>query len=432
MSAINPTLQLNFAKTKRLDPRITFSRADTGASQATYFGADGLLKYAGIGEPRFDHDPATGESLGLLIEEQRQNLLSYSQEFDNAYWVKTNVVITSNAVTAPDGTLSGDKLVTDNAILFSNSLVRTGFISKAASATTYTATIFAKAGEFNRILLQVRDSASGANAAAIQFNLVDGSIAVAASASGTFTNASSVAAYNVENGWYRCSLTFTSGTETNLLFQISARDSVATTGDGTSGIYIWGAQLEAGSFPTSYIPTTSAAVTRNPDIASMTGTNFTSWYNQSEGSFVLSAKPHSGLIASDPLARVYYGVGDSTLSFANAETMYIARNASNASLALTVLDAAAYQTSGTSFSTTQGAAFNHAFGYQTNNFATSLNGLPALTDGLGTVPTVTSLAIGGSGGLWTGVGGNYINGHISRLTYWPKRLPDATLQALSK
>lgn len=99
---LRPSLLLDFANSGRVDPRITFSRVST----ATYFDNKGVLRTAPAGVPRIDYDPATGECRGLLVEEQRTNFLRYSEEFDNAYWIKARSSITTNAVTAPDGTLS--------------------------------------------------------------------------------------------------------------------------------------------------------------------------------------------------------------------------------------------------------------------------------------------------------------------------------------
>jgi hypothetical protein len=94
---VRPTLDLNFARVKALDPRITFTRASGGS----YVGADGLIKYAGVNEARFDHNPTTGESLGLLVEEQRTNLLLRSEEFDNASWTAEASAITANTKLHP-------------------------------------------------------------------------------------------------------------------------------------------------------------------------------------------------------------------------------------------------------------------------------------------------------------------------------------------
>ena len=107
-----PSLDLRFADTKSLadavtgQSLVTFTRASTG----TYVGSDGLIKTAAVNEARFDHNPSTGESLGLLVEEARTNLLTYSEQFDNAAWVKSNSTVTANAGAAPNGTATADLL----------------------------------------------------------------------------------------------------------------------------------------------------------------------------------------------------------------------------------------------------------------------------------------------------------------------------------
>ena len=105
---IRPTLNLNFARSKTLDPRITFTRAST----ATYVDEDGLIKTAGADEARFDHDPVTGESLGLLIEESRTNLYDNTINFGSSNWIlQTSPEVTLNTtdVSSPDGTYSAVK-----------------------------------------------------------------------------------------------------------------------------------------------------------------------------------------------------------------------------------------------------------------------------------------------------------------------------------
>ena len=107
---------------------------------------------------------------------------------------------------------------------------------------------------------------------------------------------------SVGNGWYLCIGTVTVNTtgSTGINFSINNGSTNSYTGDGYSGIYLWGAQLEAGAFPTSYIPTTSASVTRNADVASMTGTNFSSWYRQDAGCFYAEYAPVYTASASVP------------------------------------------------------------------------------------------------------------------------------------
>jgi hypothetical protein len=210
MSGINPTLQLNFAKTKRLDPRITFSRADTGASQATYFGADGVLKYAGIGEPRFDHDPVTGESLGLLIEEQRANLLVRSEEFDNAAWTINSSEVTAqgNVVVAPDGTLTGYKLI---ATTGSAPHILRQFAS-VTSGTTYTQTWYVKKAEYTTCSVV---ASTGFSLQVADINLNTGAVT-----SSTFVTTPIV--QSVCNDWWRI---------------IVSAAATASTGNGRFQIY---------------------------------------------------------------------------------------------------------------------------------------------------------------------------------------------------
>ena len=115
---IKPSLNLNFARARALDPRITFTRASVG----TYVGRDGLIKTAGNNEARFDHDPETLESLGLLIEESSTNEFPFSEDFSSFVWTKVNTTVTTNAATSPDGTSTADRLQigTTNGIVNNN------------------------------------------------------------------------------------------------------------------------------------------------------------------------------------------------------------------------------------------------------------------------------------------------------------------------
>ena len=134
---IKPSLNLNFARSRALDPRITFTRSTI----ATYVGRDGLIKYAGVNEPRFDHDPDTLESLGLLIEESRTNIALYSQEFNNVYWNKSGggnpgTAVTANQAVAPDGTITADYIDYTTAIANSQNIERS--YDNTPAGKTYT------------------------------------------------------------------------------------------------------------------------------------------------------------------------------------------------------------------------------------------------------------------------------------------------------
>jgi hypothetical protein len=221
--------------------------------------------------PRFDHNPTTGESLGLLVEEARTNLILQSENFSTT-WTNVNTSEAINVATAPDGTTTADKLITNNGAASVSSYI-TQTVAKSAAATTYTYSVFAKTGDTGTGTVQLLavDTASSANRATTIFSTVSGTIPNPASVNGTFTNASSIIT-PLADGWYRCSLTFTTGTETSIDLRLYSR--LPTTGNGSSGLLLWGVQVEAGSFATSYIPTTTAAATRAADVASITGSNF--------------------------------------------------------------------------------------------------------------------------------------------------------------
>lgn len=208
---------------------------------------------------------------GLLLEldpaninsyDYRENLLLTSGQFSNTNWSAIGAITaTANATIAPDGTLTANKLVVGSGTALNATALGQQPNKPAATATPYTFSVHVKAGEWNTIRVYMRENGNTSNSADLAFNAATGAYQYGASAVGTFTNASG-SFQSIGNGWYRVSLTATTSTEVAIRAQVYSYDSVATTGDGTSGIYVWGAQLERGSAATPYTPTTSAAVTR--------------------------------------------------------------------------------------------------------------------------------------------------------------------------
>lgn len=223
-----------------------------------------VLQTAAIDAARFDHDLATSESKGLLIEEARTNLLTYSSEFDNAAWTKTRSSITPDIFVAPDGLVAADKFVEDSS-LNTHEITES---TSVTSGTTYQYTVYAKPAERSEIRLQFSTTGFGANVAT-DFDLTNGILFERV----TGTNsASSMEA--VGNGWYRCTLqsdATSTVASTSPQMMLSSGLQVSYQGDGYSGLYIWGAQFEAGISATSYIPTSGATATRSADAASVTG-----------------------------------------------------------------------------------------------------------------------------------------------------------------
>jgi hypothetical protein len=351
----------------------------------------------------------TGTNFGVT----RTNLILQSEDFsDSITWVRTNSSVTANAATAPDGTTTADKLIVNNGITSSSARI-TQTIVKAASATTYTHTVFAKTGESGTGTLQIifTDTATTSNSATSSFSTVSGTITVAASAQGNFTNASSTIT-EFANGWYRCSLTFTTSTETSIQSRIYSR--LPTTGNGTSGLLIWGAQLEAGSTATAYIPTTTAAVSVFES----------SFYNQTEGTVFADAKVTT--VAPSTFLTSVFALSDGTT---NNRIIVYKRANSDTSTRLDV------STSGSSVAFINAGTFSVsnliAISYRVDDFAISLNGLTPGTDNLGAIPTVSRLNIGNYAES-TSLSTLPLNGTIKRLTYWPVRLANPTLQAITQ
>jgi hypothetical protein len=370
------------------------------------------LQTATANTARFDHNPTTGESLGLEIEEQRTNLSTYSDDFANAAWTKSGTTITADTIVSPDGTLTGDKLV-ENTVNTSHSVNRTITV---VTATSYTFSCYAKLGERNRFRIRFGTSGgAGTFLGSVDFDLV----------SGTIIGSSSVTSSSITpvgNGWYRCVATDTSsGTSLGCaIFLIDSETNTTYTGDGYSGIYIWGAQLEAGAFPTSYIATVASTVTRSPDAASMTSTNFSSWYRADEGStYIESIKNGNRDFAQ--LANFNNGTTSNQIAIGFG-------SASNP-LRQDVNDGGVSQASITAIANTTalGTVLKVAAAYKTNDFAASGNGGAASTDISGTVPTITQVGIGyrSAGTALT------FTGTLKKIAYYPARLTDTQLQALT-
>ena len=261
-----PSLNLNFARSQKLDPRITFTRSST----ATYTGGDGLIKIAATDTPRFDFNATTGDCLGLLIEESRTNLITYSGIPSATWGINSSAVITYNSSTSPDGTTNVTQIAAAASI--GSGVYQTFSLT---SGTAYTYSLFVKAVSGSNTMYF--GTVTGTNAT-VQVNTSTG---VASLNSGSPTNITST---SYPNGWYRISFTFTAGVTATHSFVIYNLTANANTW------LAYGAQVEAGAFPTSYIPTVASTVTRSADNASITGTNFSSWYNPSEGTLFAQFK----------------------------------------------------------------------------------------------------------------------------------------------
>jgi hypothetical protein len=347
--------------------------------------------------PRFDYDPVTLAPKGLLIEEARTNLALYSQDFTNAAWTKNNSTVTANVTNAPNGTTTAFKVAEDATTAFHG-------ISQLATlvlGTANTQTFFVKAAERNWVALTEGNNVT----ATAYFNLATGTVGTV---SGTGSPSASIVPFG--NGWYRISLTFTPiANSGNIQIRTATADGVSTyAGTAGSGIYAWGAQLEAGSFATSYIPTVASTVTRSADVATMTGTNFSSWFNPVEGTFVTSADA----IATGANRVI---VGAPTLVFPN----YI--RSTNQGGAFDTANVAATANVITT------AVFKLATTYGSSTLQACLDGGTAASTSYNNIfASLTAVGLGSNA-----AGGAFLNGHIRQIAYYNTRLPNAQLQTLT-
>jgi len=408
-----PRMALDFT-TGVIDPRVTFTRSTT----ATFVGSNGLIQNAAINAPRFDYDAVTLAAKGLLIEEQRTNLVLNSSGYTQATWTKSLSAMAGTFTTAPDGTNTGAKWREDNT-LNEHAI----YATPSLTAALHTETWYLKAAE--RTKVQVSLATAGlAYGASVIADLSAGTLS-AVTNRGIHTGATATIS-SAGNGWYRVSLTITATAATYYpaLTLVTGTNTTLYLGDGTSGIFIWGAQVETGGFATSYIPTAASLVTRSADIATMTGTNFTSWYNQTQGTFVADFDKYSttsrgGILCAGNISS---GSGNGiTLDGQNdGKVRAFIENAG--SVVMSNLTLASY---------TANTPIKGAIAYATNNSVGAAAGALGTVDTSVAVPTVDNLQIGAIRNSTTAAS-LPLNGHIRSISYYIIRILNAELQAFSK
>lgn len=386
---LRPTLSLDFTNGGVTDSRVTYS----GGANGTRVNSAGLIVAATT--PRFDYNPVTLAPLGLLVEEARTNLAVRSAEFDNVSWAKIGTpTVTPNTNIAPDGTLSADTL---------NTPASSDRITLSAIGVTGGSTVTATLWLWGSGTTYISLSSSG----------------------GTFTFNGTLVTLTATPTRYQVSLV-TNVDNTAVFPNIGRYNGAVGAGTATAAV-IWGYQFEVGSFPTSYIPTTSASVTRSADSAVMTGTNFSSWYNQTQGTFVVSADS-----ANYSSTRVALAAGDATLAFGSAEVLYVSfTGGAGGRMAFNILDAGASVAAASPVTTDAvDTPIKFAGAYELNNVQAAAKGVLSSLDSAATIPTPTALSIGSAVAGWSSAG-SYLNGHVRTLSYYPQRLPNATLQGMT-
>jgi len=380
---LNPdglSLDLQFAADKTLTARRGPTPTFTRASSATFVGSDGLIQTAATNIPRFDHTSA-GVCRGLLIEDSRTNICLQSENFGTT-WAAGGCAVSVNTDVSPDGSTTADRVNITNGgghFLAQNIAV--------TASTAYTFSFWVKRG----------------TATALSYSLVNNTTASNIVAPTSYYNQTS-------STWTRVSFTFTTPVGCTNIGIYPLRD-----GGSTGTVLLWGAQLEAGSFPTSYIPTTTGSVVRSADVCSITGSDFTSVYNESE---------HTLFAQASGMSHANFG---SYLSFdngtANEQSAIGGFPAPNRAVCY-VVDGGTTQAS-PELSVTLNQNNKMAAGIKLNSFQLAVNNVLGTQDNAGTMPTANILKIGRA---WNS---NTISGTYAQVKIYKKRLSNAKLQALT-
>jgi hypothetical protein len=358
--------------------------------------------------PRLDY--SLGSCPNILLEPQRTNLALQSASFDSVSWSKTASSVTANSTTSPSGVVDADTW-TGNGALAAKFNFQTASI---VSGTTYTISIYAKKNTNNFIQLGGGTATFGANAWA-NFDLNLGVV-------GSVGSGTTARIENVSNGWYRCIVTAAATTTANttafVLTLVTSSTSLPNEINTLStSVFLWGAQLELGAYQTSYIPTSSASVTRNADVIQKTGVS--SLIGQTEGS--LFCQLHIGASDSSSTARMIVGISNGTVQ--NRIEIYRFNN----TIQYDNIAGGVYQGAGsvatiTNFNTTMKIAVK----YSLNSVKFFINGVLVNTDTTALIPACSQINIGSS--LF---GASQYGGFINSMALFPTPLTDTQCIALT-
>jgi hypothetical protein len=325
----------------------------TRATSATRVNANGLIETVGANVPRIDY--SGGGCPSILVEPQRTNLYPSSNDFSSAVWNKARMSIVSNTIASPDGTQNADSFVEDNS-LESHPMYSYGITTIIGQ--NYTVSIFVKKGSRDSFVISPFALGSAV------FNLTNGT-----------TSSSNATITPYSNGFYRCTYTFMAiSLSTEVYLEPAINGGTYYQGNGSTSLYIWGFQMEQGSYPTSYIPTTSAAVTRNADVISKTG--ISDLIGQTEGTMFFDLKS----VANNEFKRLSINGGSYVNSiffdFDNSNNLY-AKVFNSGSAVVTLL------ASGVNIANRN----KIAFAYKNNDFSFYVNGLQVGSQTSGAVPS---------------------------------------------
>ena len=376
-------------------------------------GSSGTLVAIPADEPAFEFNP-DGSYKGLLVEPAATNLCIQSEDISTS-WNPITATITTNATTAPDGNATADKLNDDGGGGTATGVSVVQENITVSANTKYTASVFLKADQLSFASVEAQNYDGGTDGR--QFFGLSG-----AGSLGTASNLndSSITAY--PNGWYRCTITWTQGAaDTSVDIRIYVANSISdrtVDRDGTSSIFVWGAQVETGPIATSYIPTTTASVTRVKDQIALESAS--SLIGQTEGTIYIEVDWRLATGTTQNLLNLNDGTGSNRFFIQKTTANFLIMFAQANSVVLT---SQGVDSSG--FSGIQ----KIAFAYADSDFELYRNGSSISSDtsgSLAALATLTDIDLGQNRDASA-----QANMHIRAFALYPKRLSDAEAQALT-
>lgn len=332
-------------------------------------------------------------------------------------WGKSNTTVSVNTTTSPDGGVNGDKI--EETAVTGEHYVRQ-YLTGLTTNTTYTISAFVKAAERTKFRIRALDTDLVSNGYYATFDLSAITATGGSSGAGSVTGTPSITP--VGNGWFRCVVSGNASTGTKYtidLFLVDAAGAINYAGVAGEGLFLWGAQCELGSFPTSYIPTTTTALTRSADVASVN--TLSPWFNATEGTIYAEAV---GVNNVSGATRRFAEISDGTINDRSIVGYSTTTNTRFLTLDGNVTQADVQVTTGVS----AGSLVKMATAYAVNDFQQASNGTLGTADTSGTLPTVNIMFLGSD---FSSTATNILNGYLRRITYYPRRLSNVELQAIT-
>jgi len=407
-TTVRPTLDLDFTNINGAPFAGNLTRSTAGGYR---MNSKGVLVPTVANEPMIEFG-ADGVARGTGVYPAYTNLLTYSEQFENAAWSKEQATVTANASSAPDGASTADRVL-ETATTGLHTVRRLNVASLTGAKTTYAVFVRRLATGTGRNAYIQFENFDTVTSAYVKFDLAAG--AILAQDAGL----SHAGIESLRDGWFRVWATVDSpDTDNSNIIKLgimSGASTVSYAGDTSSGLDVWGAQLTQTAIPVPYAPTTSATVTRNADSMVISGASFTDFVNLNEGTM------YAEFIRPPASAGTcyYYQIGTGTTN------RILGACSSTGTIVHFMVSSSTNQAVLASGVVADGAVVKTAFAWAKDSFVAATLGVATSYDTAGTVAT-------GLDSLYVGAGGSvFLNSPLCRLIYWPKALAAADLERMT-